>query len=135
LQPKDFTSNLHVVYSPTNYRVPNSVVFLSSYIYDERSVYSQTLNLDSIQKQYLMDLLFENYQPANREYLYNFLYDNCSTRVRDIIEKSTNNQITWIAQPSTKSKYQGVERSCSGASYTVSIGCTSGTPLYAAESK
>lgn len=25
LQPKDFTSNLHVVYSPTNYRVPNSV--------------------------------------------------------------------------------------------------------------
>lgn len=50
-----------------------------------------------------MDLLFENYQPANREYLYNFLYDNCSTRVRDIIEKSTNNQITWIAQPSTKS--------------------------------
>lgn len=40
--------------------------FLSSYIYDERSVYSQTLNLDSIQKQYLMDLLFENYQPANR---------------------------------------------------------------------
>lgn len=77
--------------------------FLSSYIYDERSVYSQTLNLDSIQKQYLMDLLVENYEPANREYLYNFLYDNCSTRVRDIIEKSTDNQITWIAQPSTKS--------------------------------
>ena len=77
--------------------------FLSSYIYDGRSVYSQTLNLDSIQKQYLMDLLVENYEPANREYLYNFLYDNCSTRVRDIIEKSTGNQITWIAQPSTKS--------------------------------
>ena len=77
--------------------------FLSSYIHDERSVYSQTLNLDSIQKQYLMDLLVENYEPANREYLYNFLYDNCSTRVRDIIEKSTGNQITWIAQPSTKS--------------------------------
>ncbi len=77
--------------------------FLSSYIYDERSVYSQTLNLDSIQKQYLMDLLVENYQPENREYLYNFLYDNCSTRVRDMIEKSTGNQITWTAQPSTKS--------------------------------
>ena len=77
--------------------------FLASYIYDERSVYSQTLNLDSIQKQYLMDLLLENYEPANREYLYNFLYDNCSTRVRDIIEKSTGNRVTWTAQPSTKS--------------------------------
>ena len=27
LQLKDSISNLHVVYSPTNYRVPNSVVF------------------------------------------------------------------------------------------------------------
>ena len=77
--------------------------FLTSYIYDERSVYSQTLNLDSIQKQRMIDLLIENYQPANREYLYNFLYDNCSTRIRDIIEKSTDAPISWIAQPSNKS--------------------------------
>ena len=103
LQPKDFTSNLHVVYSPTNYRVPNSVVFYPPTSMMNVACIPRPLNLDSIQKQYLMDLLFENYQPANREYLYNFLYDNCSTRVRDIIEKSTNNQITWIAQPSTKS--------------------------------
>jgi len=77
--------------------------FLASYIHDERSVYSQTLNLDSLQKQYLMDLLLKNYEPENREYLYNFLYDNCSTRVRDIIEKSTGNRITWTTQSSTKS--------------------------------
>ena len=77
--------------------------FLPSYKEEKRSVYSQTLNLDSIQKQYLMDLLLKNYEPANREYLYNFLYDNCSTRVRDIIEKSTGNRITWTAHPSTKS--------------------------------
>lgn len=77
--------------------------FVRSYHREKRSVYSQTLNLDSIQKQYLMDLLVENYQPQNRSYLYNFLYDNCSTRVRDIIEKSTDNHITWTAEPSTKS--------------------------------
>lgn len=77
--------------------------FVRSYQREKRSVYSQTLNLDSIQKQYLMDLLVENYQPQNRSYLYNFLYDNCSTRVRDIIEKSTDNDITWTAEPSIKS--------------------------------
>ncbi|WP_303181961.1 DUF4105 domain-containing protein [uncultured Butyricimonas sp.] len=77
--------------------------FMASYVYEERSVYSQILNLDSIQKQRLMDLLVENYQPQNRTYLYNFLYDNCTTRARDIVEKSTDNSITWIAEPSTKS--------------------------------
>lgn len=73
------------------------------YRMEERSIYSQTLNLDSIQKQRLMDLLLENYQPQNRSYLYNFLYDNCSTRVRDILEKGMNDNITWTAQPSEKS--------------------------------
>lgn len=77
--------------------------FYSSYVHEKRSVYSQTLHLDSVQKQHLMDLLMENYAPENRSYLYNFLYDNCSTRVRDIIEKSTGNSITWDAAPSTKS--------------------------------
>lgn len=73
------------------------------YRMEERSIYSQTLNLDSIQKQRLMDLLLENYRPQNRSYLYNFLYDNCSTRVRDILEKGMNDNITWAAQPSEKS--------------------------------
>lgn len=73
------------------------------YRMEERSIYSQTLNLDSIQKQRLMDLLLENYRPQNRSYLYNFLYDNCSTRVRDILEKGMNDNITWTAQPSEKS--------------------------------
>lgn len=73
------------------------------YRMEERSIYSQILNLDSIQKQRLMDLLVENYRPQNRSYLYNFLYDNCSTRIRDILEKGMNNNITWTAQPSGKS--------------------------------
>ncbi len=69
--------------------------FISSYIADNRSVWSQTLQLDNGQKQQLIDLLTENYKPEKRTYLYNFLYDNCSTRVRDIIEKSCGKQIRW----------------------------------------
>lgn len=61
--------------------------FEASYRREKRSIYSQTLLLDSLQKQRLVDLLLENYRPENRSYLYNFLYDNCSTRVRDILEK------------------------------------------------
>ncbi len=69
--------------------------FISSYIEDNRSVWSQTLQLDNGQKQRLIDLLTENYKPEKRTYLYNFLYDNCSTRVRDIIEESSVKQIRW----------------------------------------
>ena len=77
--------------------------FLSSYIAEERSVYSQTLQLDSLQKQRLMDLLQENYLPENRSYLYNFLFDNCSTRVRDIIEKALQGDVTWTTPEEKKS--------------------------------
>lgn len=69
--------------------------FLHTYIADDRSVWSQTLNLDSLRRQHLFDLLSENYEPANRTYLYNFLFDNCSTRVRDIVEKSVGQTVDW----------------------------------------
>ena len=46
--------------------------FMLSYQMEERSVYSQRLRLDSLQKQQLFDLLLENYRPENRSYLYNF---------------------------------------------------------------
>ena len=42
-----------------------------------------------------MDALSVNYQPENRIYRYNFLYDNCSTRPRDIIEHNINGKITY----------------------------------------
>ena len=77
--------------------------FIRSYVFDNRSVRSQRLLLDAAQKQRLVDLLAENYQPANRTYLYNFLYDNCSTRVRDIIEACAGNAIQWHVPDAHKS--------------------------------
>lgn len=85
-----------LTYSPFLY-------FKASYEREQRSIYSQTLLIDSIQKQRFMDLLEENYRPENRSYLYNFLYDNCSTRVRDIIEKSLDGQVEWRTREKNKS--------------------------------
>lgn len=69
--------------------------FMYTYKYEERSVYSQRLRLDSLQKQQLFNLLLENYRPENRSYLYNFLFDNCTTRSRDILQKSLPAEINW----------------------------------------
>lgn len=59
--------------------------FLSSYTSQQRWVYEQVLNLDQSEKQHLFNALVINYEPENRAYRYDFFFDNCSSRVRDII--------------------------------------------------
>ncbi len=54
---------------------------------DNRSVIAQKLNLSAAQKSKLFALLQENYKPENRFYRYDFFYDNCTTRVRDMLQK------------------------------------------------
>lgn len=80
---------------PYQLTIGNFPHFLSSYQEEQRTVYSQKLHLDSVQKQKMFDLLLENYRPENRSYLYNFLWDNCTTRSRDILAQSLGDTIDW----------------------------------------
>lgn len=58
--------------------------FEYSYVLEGRHIHEQTLNITHQEKQLLLDSLSINYLPENRYYLYDFLYDNCATRIRDI---------------------------------------------------
>jgi hypothetical protein len=58
--------------------------FMYTYQVEKRSVKEQELNLDSMQQQQLLQYLETNLLPENRYYAYDFLFDNCATRVRDI---------------------------------------------------
>lgn len=62
--------------------------FLQTYIVEGRSVQEQEIQLDSVAKQRLYEALEENLLPQNAAYKYDFLYDNCATRVRDIFPKA-----------------------------------------------
>jgi len=62
---------------------------------DRRSMREQLFNLDQSQKQRLYDLLQENYKVENRYYKYDFFYDNCATRIRDILEETYFHQIQY----------------------------------------
>lgn len=64
--------------------------FLFSYQLEERSVWEQKLHLTTEEKQQLITILATDYKPENRTYLYNFLYNNCATKVRDNLEKTLN---------------------------------------------
>jgi len=56
----------------------------------KHGVVEQELDLTDKQKRKLVLLLYDNYRPENRVYRYNFLYDNCTTRARDVIEKAVS---------------------------------------------
>jgi hypothetical protein len=66
-----------------------------------RTTYWQELNLTLQQKQQIYDALLVNYRPENREYLYNFVFDNCATRPYYLIKNALQDSII--------SSYQGYE--------------------------
>lgn len=66
--------------------------FLYSYQYFKRGVKEQVLELTDAEKKAIQLALFENLAEENRYYNYDFFYDNCSTRLRDIIFKIKTNQ-------------------------------------------
>ncbi|MBP6826996.1 MAG: DUF4105 domain-containing protein [Saprospiraceae bacterium] len=62
--------------------------FEYSNLQDKRGMQEQVLNLNKEQKQRLFDLLQENAKEENRFYKYDFFYDNCATRIRDIVKEA-----------------------------------------------
>jgi hypothetical protein len=59
----------------------------------DRSVWVQELNLSPAQRADLRDFLEWNERPENRFYLYDYYLDNCSTRVRDAIDRALGGQL------------------------------------------
>lgn len=70
-------------------------LFTAEYNYLGRDVWQQTLNFTPKEKERLITLLEENYRPENRVYRYNFFYDNCATRPRDLIEKAIDGNLQY----------------------------------------
>lgn len=65
--------------------------------YDKRgsSITEQELNLTPSEANCLLAALIENCQPENREYRYSFLYNNCTTKVRDMVEQVVRGSIQY----------------------------------------
>ncbi len=69
--------------------------FNYSFTYENRAVYEQVLNLTPLQRQRVFELLLENYKPQNRYYKYDFFFDNCATRIRDIMVKALGDSLNF----------------------------------------
>jgi hypothetical protein len=115
----DFSSHNFIsrfVKGDTNYMT--GCTLYQSFIeeYKERGVgvTEQVLNLNIKEKQDIFNALMENSLPENRVYLYNFFYDNCATRPRDIIQKYIQGEIEYT--PTGKQQtYRNLVWECVGA--------------------
>lgn len=73
----------------------NYYYFEEEYTYSLRGIQEQVLQLTPAQGARLFELLEENYEPKNKYYRYDFFYDNCATRIRDIIGKACGDELKY----------------------------------------
>jgi hypothetical protein len=69
--------------------------FLREYERRGISVYGQMLDLSSLEKQRLYEFIENNAKPENRNYRYDFFYDNCATRFRDVLNKIADGEVNY----------------------------------------
>ncbi len=69
--------------------------FRDYYISEDRFVKEQYLNLTPDETQQFFDFLANNYKPENREYLYNYVYDNCATKIPEVVNHLFGNRLKY----------------------------------------
>ena len=69
--------------------------FARQYVNSGCGVRQQILNLTPQEKNAIAEAIYRNYEPQNRIYRYNYFYDNCTTRARDIIMNHINGKIVF----------------------------------------
>jgi hypothetical protein len=69
--------------------------FLRIYRYENRWVKAQKLNLNPDEVQGVFDFLENNARPENRSYQYDFFYDNCATKIEDVINIVLTDKVSF----------------------------------------
>jgi len=84
--------------------------FLPEYKQRNSIVWEQILNLTLDEKKKLIGLLLKNYEPENRTYRYNFIFDNCASRPRDKILSAIDGYVKYrpVSEPKTFRQWVGM---------------------------
>ncbi len=69
--------------------------FKSFYADEGRGITEQVIDLTTNEKVKINQLLHQNLLSENRFYKYDFTFDNCTTRLRDLVEASSTNKIGY----------------------------------------
>ncbi len=69
--------------------------FRDYYIYYNRYVHEQVLNLTPTQTQKVFDYLLWNALPENMNYRYDYFYDNCATKIPAVIQAALGDEVQF----------------------------------------
>lgn len=86
--------------------------FKREYVRYGSGITEQVLNLTSEEKFRLKEALVKNLQPENKVYRYNYFYDNCSMRPRDMIEQCIVGKVTYASREDYQPTYREMVHSC-----------------------
>lgn len=75
--------------------VYNYIDFRDYYIEHNRFVHEQVLDLTAEQKQQVFDYLDWNSKPENQTYRYDYFYNNCATKIRDVFAEVLQKDLTF----------------------------------------
>ena len=99
---------LRFVFGLTDYQIGIIPMarFIEEYSYEGRWVKQQRLALTREEKWEIITAIDENNLEANRTYRYNFFYDNCTTRARNMIVKHLGANTTDFKNVASQSTYR-----------------------------
>ena len=86
--------------------------FKQEYQHYGSSITEQVLNLTLEEKMALKRALIENLKPENKVYRYNYFYDNCSMRPRDLIERCITGKVEYTPREGYQPTYREMVHSC-----------------------
>ena len=83
-QPNFYLNFLHgkLLYKVGKYNYKSAEAFYKS---QNRFIKEQILDIDDNDKMLLFKYLEENVKPENSSYLYNYIFNNCATKIRDVL--------------------------------------------------
>jgi hypothetical protein len=70
-------------------------LFERSYVFEQRWIKEQELNLDLEQRKKIVGFLETNLLPQNRLYTYDFLFENCATKIPEVFEKNLGDALRF----------------------------------------
>jgi len=80
--------------------------FKTFYQSQNRGITEQVLDLSAEEKKSIQHFLNENIKEENKYYKYDFLFDNCTTRIRDILKKQHDSTFTQTPVMQSGSRFR-----------------------------
>ena len=107
-----------LIFSVGDFSVPG---YLYYYKQLNRDVRIQTLDIPAEKKLQMAQFLAMNVLPQNREYLYHHYYDNCSTRLRDVINAAVDGALYRATDKPARMTLRGHTRRYSGHCFPMEL--------------